>query len=136
MDHLLTVNVKQIHNWLQNHKNKVTHSNVWTPLLRHLNELPSVPRKPNISQFVMGHKSYKDQVDAEFVEHIEEEDTPTEAHMALRCKIAKDLFDAEDAETQARLRKENEDEHSALVAAAEQAASEPLAGISPDDKQT
>lgn len=55
--------------------------------------------------------------------------------MVLRCRITKDLFDAEDAETQAWLHKENEHEHNIHVVAAEQASSKPLAGIPLNNKQ-
>jgi hypothetical protein len=105
-------------------------------LLNHLNQSTIVPQKPNISQFVMGHDDYKEAVDAEFDEQMEETDTPANERMALRCKIAKDLFDAEDAETQQRLRQENDDQHNKLVVAAEQAASQSLPMLPSEDRQS
>jgi hypothetical protein len=95
-----------------------------------------VPRKPNISQFVMGHDDYKEAVDAEFDEQMEETDTPANERMALHCKITKDLFDAEDAETQQRLRQENDDQHNKLVVVAEQAASQSLPMPPSEDRQS
>ena len=95
----------------------------------------SIPRKPSIAQFVMGHNDYEQRVNLEFDERVEEEATPAKMQMALRCRIAKELFDTEDAETQQRLRQENEDTHNALVAAAEQSSSQPLPTLSAGEKK-
>ena len=84
----------------------------------------------------MGHADYKEAVDAEFDERMEETDTPASEQIALRCKVAKELFNAEDAETQQRLRQKNNNQHNMLVVAAEQAASQPLPTLSSGDKQS
>jgi hypothetical protein len=74
----------------------------------------------------MDHNDYREKVDTEVDEQVEDEETPARAQSALRYKIAKELFDTEDAETRQRLRQENDDQHKALFAAAEQASSPTL----------
>jgi hypothetical protein len=83
----------------------------------------------------MGHDDYKERVDMEFDERVEEEETPAREQMALRCKVAKELFDAEDAETQQRLRQENDAQHNLLLAAAEHAGSQTLPTLSAEDQK-
>jgi hypothetical protein len=83
----------------------------------------------------MGHDNYKKRVDSEFDERVEEEDTPAKLQMALWCTIAKNLFDAADEETQQRLHQENEDQHNALLATAENAGSRPAPKLSVEDQQ-
>jgi hypothetical protein len=83
----------------------------------------------------MGHDDYKEKVDMEFDKRVEEEETPAREQMALRCKVAKELFDAEDAETKQRLRQENDVQHDLLLAAAEHARSQTLPALSSEDQK-
>lgn len=83
----------------------------------------------------MGHENYKDAIDAEFDEEVEDNDIPSDAYLNLRCKIAKRTFDGLGAETQALLRKEKDDMHSGLIAAAQEAESQPMPQTAAEDRQ-
>jgi predicted restriction endonuclease len=79
----------------------------WLACLRRPDE-PS-PKRTTDYQFYMRHDDYKKAVDDEF--KFRHWDEPRHNHLALRCKIAREMFDREPEEVKDRIRKEALEEH-------------------------
>ncbi|KAJ7858431.1 hypothetical protein B0H13DRAFT_1901814 [Mycena leptocephala] len=101
----------KIKTWYNHHRSAMGISNnPYTPWLARLRrpDEPS-PKRTTDYQFYMRHDDYKKAVDDEF--KLRHWDEPRHNHLALRCKIAREMFDLEPDVVKDRIRQEALEEH-------------------------
>lgn len=73
------------------------------------------PKKNSIAQFYMTHERFSEKVSQAFKERCEQDETPKSHMLAVRCEVARDLFDLEPQEVQEELRRELDEAYEALL---------------------
>ncbi|KAJ7027745.1 hypothetical protein C8F04DRAFT_1266695 [Mycena alexandri] len=108
----------KIKTWYNHHRNAMgLTSNPFTPWLARLRQPEAqCPKRVTDYQFYMQHDDFKTAVDNEFQTRYW--DQPREQHLALRCKVAREFFEAEPEDVKKRIRDEAREEHEEQVSLA------------------
>ncbi|KAJ7725578.1 hypothetical protein B0H16DRAFT_1736105 [Mycena metata] len=107
--------LRKIKTWYNHHRHAMgLTSNPYAPwLARFRRPEGSAPKRVTDYQFYMQHEDFKAAVEAEF--QARHGHKPREQHLALRCEVAREFFQAEPEQVKERIREEAREEHKEQV---------------------